>query len=343
MLASVSAIPVPGAAQLSALTERVEYANQLFRLALTERLPRESIAAVPVPERIGEPSLFKHVVYIIKENRTYDQVLGDMKNGDGDSTLCIFGRTITPNTHKICEEFMLLDNFHASGKCSAEGHQWSDAAIVTDYIEKNVRAWFRSYPHVQTDALVYAPSGFLWDNALRHGLKVRIYGEAALPKFAEKPTWTELYQEFLSGRTIPFTNVTTIKPVEALLCPTYHGYDSNEICDLIRAKAFIEELKHYEKLPGDQWPELIMMALPNDHTAGMRPGYPTPRAMVAANDLALGQIVDRHFLQPILERDGHFYHRGRFTKRLGSCIGVSYRGHGHQSLLQNQSDHPYQL
>ena len=158
MKASVSVIPIPQKSQLQKYTEKVEQSNQLFRLALTDKLPRKDIAPVPLPLRIGEPSVFKHVVYIIKENRTYDQVLGDVKSGDGDSSLCVFGKKVTPNMHKLVGEFQLLDNYHASGKCSAEGHQWTDAGMVTDYVEKNVRAWIRSYPHVQYDALVYAPT-----------------------------------------------------------------------------------------------------------------------------------------------------------------------------------------
>ena len=106
-----------------------------------------------------------------------------MKAGRWDPVSVSMERMITPNTHKLAEEFILLDNFHVSGKCSAEGHQWTDASIVTDYIEKNMRAWFRSYAHVQTDALVYAPTGFLWDNAVKHGKSVRIYGEASIPVF----------------------------------------------------------------------------------------------------------------------------------------------------------------
>ena len=167
MLASISVIRVPGTKTLKAYTDTVIAVNNLSRATIAREKPRESIQPKPVPERIGEPSVFKHVVYIIKENRTYDQVLGDMKQGDGDPGLCIYGSEITPNTHKLSEEFMLLDNFHVSGKCSAEGHQWTDASIVTDYIEKNMRAWFRSYAHVQTDALVYAPTGFIWDNATK--------------------------------------------------------------------------------------------------------------------------------------------------------------------------------
>jgi hypothetical protein len=291
-MASVSVIPVPDDKQLKEYTKTVEQSNQLFRLALLEKLPRKNIAPTCVPERIGEPSVFKHVLYIIKENRTYDQILGDVKKGDGDSTLTIFGRKVTPNTHALVDQYMLLDNFYVSGKCSAEGHQWTDASIVTDYVEKDVRAWIRSYPHVQEDALVYTPTGFLWDNAVKHGKSVRIYGEASTPQYDEKHTWTSIYQTFLKGEKFEFTNHTTIKPVEAILSPTYPSYDDHRIPDALRAKAFIEELKKYEAMEGDQLPELMIMALPNDHTGGTRPGLPTPRAMVADNDLALGQIME---------------------------------------------------
>jgi DNA-binding beta-propeller fold protein YncE len=292
MMASVSVIPVPLRQQLQVYTDKVIRSNQFFRLEQTKKQPRKNAEPVPVPVRIGEPSVINHVVYIIKENRTYDQVLGDMKQGDGDSTLTIFGREITPNTHKICEEFLLMDNFHASGKCSAEGHQWTDMAIVTDYIEKNIRSWFRSYPHVQEDALVYAPTGFIWDNALKHGKSARIYGEACVPEYDKNQTWTSIYAGFKNGKPFDFRNKTTIKPVEKILSQTYPGYDNHQISDVQRAKAFIDELREYEKMEGDQWPELMVMALPNDHTGGIRPGLPTPRAMVANNDLALGQIVE---------------------------------------------------
>lgn len=291
-MASVSIIQVPDEKQLKAYTKTVEQSNQLFRLALLEKMPRKSAKPVCVPERIGEPSVFKHVLYIIKENRTYDQILGDMKKGDGDSTLTIFGRKITPNTHALCDQYMLLDNFYASGKCSAEGHQWTDASIVTDYIEKDVRAWIRSYPHVQEDALVYAPTGFIWDNALKHGKNVRIYGEASTPEYDKMHTWASIYQGFLKNERFEFTNHTTIKPVEAILSPAYPSYDNHRIPDALRAQAFIQELKNYEQMDGDQLPELMVMALPNDHTGGTRPGLPTPRAMVADNDLALGRIIE---------------------------------------------------
>ena len=292
MMASVSVIPVPQKSQLQKYTEKVEKSNQLFRLALTDKLPRKNIAPVPLPLRIGEPSVFKHVVYIIKENRTYDQVLGDVLTGDGDSSLCIFGQKITPNIHKIVNDFFLMDNYHASGKCSADGHQWTDMGMVTDYVEKNMRAWIRSYPHVQYDALVYAPTGFIWDNALKHGKSARIYGEACDVEFDKDLTWTSIYEGFQKGEKFNFKNKTTIKPVEAILSPNFPASDNHKISDVQRAKAFLDEMNEYDKMEGDQWPELMVMALSNDHTAGTRPGLPTPRALVADNDVALGQIIE---------------------------------------------------
>jgi len=292
MLASVSVIPFQDMKNLSAFTDTVIALNNLSRALSGRETPRESVRPVPVPDRIGEPSVFKHIVYIIKENRTYDQILGDMKQGDGDPGLCIYGAEITPNTHKLAEEFLLLDNFHVSGKCSAEGHQWTDASIVTDYIEKNMRAWFRSYAHVQTDALVYAPTGFLWDNAVSHGKTVKIYGEASIPEVSDTLDWTEVYKLYKSGQKVEFTNHTTIEPVKSILSQTYPSYGSHVFSDVMRADILIKELHDYETMPGDKMPELMIVALPNDHTAGVRPGSPTPRAMVADNDYALGKIVE---------------------------------------------------
>lgn len=292
MLASISVIQIPGTKTLQAYTDTVIAVNDLSRATIAMEKPRNNVAPKPVPDRIGEPSVFKHVLYIIKENRTYDQVLGDMKQGDGDPGLCIYGSEITPNTHKLSEEFMLLDNFHVSGKCSAEGHQWTDASIVTDYIEKNMRAWFRSYAHVQNDALVYAPTGFIWDNATRKDKSVRIYGEASVPLIDNKLKWADIYKKYINGEKIEFTNYTTVEPVKKILSQTYPSYGNHEFTDLMRADALIKELNEFEVAPGDQLPNLMVIALPNDHTNGLRPGSPTPRAMVADNDAALGRIVE---------------------------------------------------
>lgn len=291
-LASVSYIAVPGKADLKAYSDTVAIVNDLSRAAASLEKPRQAVKEVPVPERIGEPSLFRHVVYIIKENRTYDQILGDMKKGNGDPGLCIFGEQVTPNTHKLADEFVLLDNFNVSGKCSAEGHQWTDASIVTDYIEKNMRAWFRSYPHVQTDALVYAPTGFIWDNALRNNKSVRIYGEASSPVMDEKMAWSDIYNKYRNGEKIDFKNTTTIAPVRPILDSEYPSFGNHKFSDAMRADVLISKLKEYEGMEGDQLPELMVVALPNDHTNGTRPGFPTPRAFVADNDYALGRIVE---------------------------------------------------
>ncbi|HKI44547.1 MAG TPA: alkaline phosphatase family protein, partial [Balneolales bacterium] len=236
--------------------------------------------------------VFHHVIYIIKENRTYDQVLGDDKRGDGDPRLCAFGQKVTPNEHKIATDFLLLDNYYASGKSSAEGHQWTDAAMTTDYIEKSVRGWFRSYPHVQNDAMVYSPSGFLWNDALDHGRTVRIYGEAATPHLQNGEHWKDVYNLYQNGKDLSFVNSTTISRVAPILSRSYPGYDSHRVPDVYRARAFIKELHAYENEPGDELPNLMVIALPADHTAGLRPGYPTPQSMVADNDLALGQIIE---------------------------------------------------
>ncbi|HKI87582.1 MAG TPA: bifunctional YncE family protein/alkaline phosphatase family protein, partial [Draconibacterium sp.] len=292
MLAVVSVIPAPDNKTLETDTKIVRESNAQKRLALLKLLPRKNIAPVPVPQRIGEPSVFKHVIYIIKENRTYDQVLGDVKKGNGDPALCTFGRKVTPNVHKLIKNFVLLDNYRVSGKCSAEGHLWTDASIVTDYIEKNVRVWYRSYTHVLYDAMAYPKTGFIWDDAMDHGKSVRIYGETAIPHWNSGKKWAGIYNDYFKGKPFIFTNRTTIERVRGILAPGYPGYDSHDITDQIRAKAFISELKKFEKERGDHFPDLIVMALPDDHTGGTAPGLPTPRAMVADNDLALGKIID---------------------------------------------------
>jgi len=293
LMASVSVIHVPNKWKLKKYNREVIALNNIQRLQSVKLPPRKNIAEKPVPDRVGEPSVFKHVLYIIKENRTYDQILGDIERGEGEPTLCVYGKNITPNTHKLTDDFLLMDNYMVSGKCSAEGHQWTDASIVTDYLERNVRVWYRGYPHVQTDALVYAPTGFIWDNAVRHNKTVKIYGEAAIPKFDNKKYgWKDFYEGYLKGKLPPFENYTTIADVRPLLSKDYPAYDSHCFPDVIRADVFCREIKKYEQMKGDQLPQLMVLALPADHTAGTNPNFPTPRAMVADNDLALGKIVE---------------------------------------------------
>ena len=291
-LATLSVIPLPNDGLLRKYTERVKNLNLTFREKIAQLTPRKNTKPMPVPERIGEPSVFKHVLYIIKENRTYDQVLGDIPQGNGAPGLCIFGNAVTPNQHQLARDFLLLDNYYASGKCSAEGHQWTDAAMVTDYVEKNVRAWFRSYPHVQEDALVYDANGFIWNNAADHGKTVRIYGEASAPHYDENLSASQIFNNYQAGLPFKFYNTSTISRVRPMLSQNYPGSDELKITDQIRASAFIKELKEFEDQPGDELPELMVMALSTDHTAGTRPGMPRPESMVADNDLALGRMIE---------------------------------------------------
>jgi hypothetical protein len=236
--------------------------------------------------------VFKHVVYIIKENKTYDQVFGDMPGGRGMHQFCVYGDSVTPNQHQLAKVFSLMDNYYASGKSSAEGHQWADAAMVSDYIEKNVRAWFRSYPHRQEDALVYNKNGFLWNNALDHGKKVLIYGEACLTHYDKTLKWLNIYNAYLSHKDQGFFNTTTIARIRPVISPGYPDCDNLIFTDQLRAEIFLNDWKHWEKEPGDNVPDLMVLSLPNDHTEGTRPDFPTPKSMVADNDLALGKIVD---------------------------------------------------
>lgn len=289
-LASVSIIAVPDKKSLERYTQEVAQLNLLNR---TEQLllpARKGIAPVPVPQRLGEPSVFKHVVYIIKENKTYDQVFGDMPAGKNDSSLCVFGEKITPNMHALAKKYGWMDEYYASGKSSAEGHQWTDAGMVSDYVEKNVRAWLRSYPHRQEDALVYNKSGFIWNHALDHGKTVRIYGEACKTEYDEKLKWLDIYTKYIAGGKPDWQNVSTIARVRPIMHATYPDCDNIAFTDQQRADIFIKEFNAYEQ--AGNLPNLLILSLPNDHSAGTSPDFPTPNAMVADNDLAVGRIVD---------------------------------------------------
>ncbi|MCD4710054.1 MAG: bifunctional YncE family protein/alkaline phosphatase family protein [Bacteroidales bacterium] len=176
-MGSISIIPLPDKATLHTMTEVVKENNSFARMM--KQLVSESKGArrVAVPQFSGQESHFKHVVYIIKENRTYDQVFGDMKQGNGDSSLVHFGQDVTPNHHALAGEFVLMDNYYCSGVLSADGHQWTDEAYVTDYIEKFFGDFPRSYPYDGGDPLAYSSTGFIWDNVMQHGLSYRNYGE----------------------------------------------------------------------------------------------------------------------------------------------------------------------
>ncbi|MGL4514399.1 MAG: alkaline phosphatase family protein [Lacipirellulaceae bacterium] len=295
---AVSLAPAPrDEADLRAATDEVlannRYTHQVSALAPA----RKSVAPRPVPERHGEPSVFKHVLYVIKENRTYDQVFGDVPRGEGDPDLCIFGRCVTPNHHKLVDEFVLLDNFYCSGTLSADGHQWTDEAYVTDYVEKAFGGWPRSYPYWGGDAMAYSPKGFLWDNALAHKRTLRVYGEFVKASVAwrdkgreGRPGFLDCYRDYV-GKTnlIDIQATAAIDSLKPYICPTAIGFPSI-VPDVHRAQQFIDELAKFEK-SGDL-PNLMVMLLPNDHTSGTAHGMPTPEAAVADNDLALARVVE---------------------------------------------------
>jgi YVTN family beta-propeller protein len=269
---------------------------------------------VPLPDRLGEPSVFKHVFYVIKENRTYDQVFGALPQGNGDPGLVQFGRTVTPNQHAIAEQFVLFDNLYDSGSNSADGHQWVTQAFVPDYIEKAFGGFTRTYPFNGGDALAYARSGFLWDNAIRHGRSVRVYGEYVSGLRAdgeemgpwsgtflghgvtEAGTWSDFYQDarlLAAGRDselhVQLEAHSDIPSLEAIINKQYPPYHM-VIPDQYRVEVFLRDFNEYVRRRN--LPDLVVMALTNDHTEGTSPTYPTPRAMVADNDLALGRVVE---------------------------------------------------
>lgn len=257
---------------------------------------RKGIAPIPVPMRLGEPSVFKHVIYIIKENLTYDLMYGDMKEGNGDEGICIFGEQVTPNQHRLSRDFVLLDNFYTSGTNSADGHQWTSSSICNGYQEQNYSASQRSYPYDGGDPLAYSPKGYLWTAAAKAGLPVRVYGE-----FVNKPSikhrttgksadFFTLWDDYKNNKNqYNIVAGTDSKSLRKYLHPNYIGFPM-VVSDQWRADVFLKEFDQY--VDKGNLPALCMLLLPNNHTSGTSTIYPTPRAMVADNDLALGRIVD---------------------------------------------------
>jgi YVTN family beta-propeller protein len=290
-LGSVSFIPVPSKTVLEDYTVKAATNMRLPRITQTMHLEKVKEKIVPVPTKPGEKSVFKHVLYIIKENKTYDQVFGGLKQGNGDSSLCQFGRNVTPNHHALAENFVFLDNTYCNGVLSADGHQWTNEGYVTDYLEKSFGGFIRSYPYRGDDPLAFASSGFIWDKVLEKGLSFRNYGEFVDEDTEPKNvTWSRMYEEYKNNtndvKIIAKSKLHTLAPYN---CPTYPGF-TGRIPDVLRARTFINELNAYEAK--GELPNFMMMLLPNDHTVGVNEGYPTPAAAVADNDLALGQIIE---------------------------------------------------
>ena len=180
---AVNVVEIPTAGQLAAFTLAVSQNNRLPLAASGAGQPWRAVASQPraVPERTGEPSLITHVVYVIRENRTYDQILGDLGRGDGDTSMVMYGRDVTPNTHALAEQFVTLDRLFASGGNSADGHQWLTQANETDYTLWPLYEG-RSYPYDGTDPLAYSNGGFIWDAAAARHRSVAVFGEFAPEK-----------------------------------------------------------------------------------------------------------------------------------------------------------------
>jgi DNA-binding beta-propeller fold protein YncE len=238
----------------------------------------------PIPRKLGEKSPIKYVLYVIKENRTYDQMLGDMKEGNGEPELCLFPEKITPNHHRLAREFVLLDNFYVDGEVSADGHEWSMGAYATDFVEKMWPLSYRGSPlktfgypsEGALDAIARPAGGYIWDRCREAGVSYRSYGEW-IDNGRMNPDGT-----FADGKA-------TVKALEGHFDPQFRSYDL-DYPDVNRAERFISELKRFERDGG--MPQLSIVRLPNDHTSGTRIGKPTPTAQVADNDLALGMLVE---------------------------------------------------
>ncbi len=222
----------------------------------------------PIPTKLGQKSPVKYVFYLIKENRTYDQVLGDVKTGNGDTTLCLFPERITPNQHAIVKEFVLLDNFYVDAEVSADGHNWSTAAYANDYVEKT---WVTSYggrggtyDYEGSREIAYPKNGFIWDYAHRAGVSFRSYGEFAEQRY----------------------KLPNLKDNCSLKFPAYN-LSVKDVTRFEAWKADFDSLLAINKVP-----QLNIVRLGNDHTAGARVCMPTTEAMVADNDLAVGKLVE---------------------------------------------------
>jgi DNA-binding beta-propeller fold protein YncE len=226
-------------------------------------------------------SPIQHVIYVIKENRTYDQVLGDMEKGNGDKSLNLFGEQITPNLHQLAREFVLYDNFYENADVSAEGHNWATAAIAPDY---TVKLWPGTYAQRRHEydfeggePANNPPAGYIWDNALEAGISIRDYGEWVTDIPLSSATGPRQVAKVRDPALQPYTDMN------------YRGFDL-EYSDIDRAHEFIREWKGFDAK--GQAPELIILRLGNDHTQGTAPGKLTPLSYAAQNDRAAGLVVD---------------------------------------------------
>jgi YVTN family beta-propeller protein len=270
---TLSFIKAPQEAQLKIYTKQV-YANTPFSTKKTALA--DGLTGNPIPRKLGEKSPIKHVFYIIKENRTYDQVLGDMPQGNGDTSLCIFGKHVTPNEHAIASEFVLLDNFYVDAEVSADGHNWSTAAYATDFIEKTWPTSYGSrggnYDSEGTRPAGDPRDGYIWDYCKRAGVSYRTYGE-----FADdyKPN---------------------IKVLEGHYCQKAPSFDLN-IKDVKREEIWAHDFDSL--LAVNALPQFNTIRISNDHTSGQHKGAISPTAAVGDNDLAVGMFLEHLSKSPI--------------------------------------------
>jgi len=263
---TLSFIDAPGADQLKTYTEHV-YANTPFNE--TEEKMAAGEAGNPIPRSSADKSPIKYVFYIIKENRTYDQVLGDMPKGNGDTSLCIFGQKVTPNHHAIADQFVLLDNFYVDAEVSADGHNWSMAAYATDFIEKTWPTSYGgrggNYDSEGTRKAGDPRDGYIWDYCKRAGVSYRTYGEFAQDGEAN------------------------IKSLVGHLCPQSPGFDLN-IKDIKREQVWEHDFDSLLSI--NAVPHFNSIRICNDHTSGQRRGAISPIAAVADNDQGIGLLID---------------------------------------------------
>lgn len=316
--------------QLAALSEEAMESNRM-------RAAQEKIAF-----RAGTNPI-RHVIYIIKENRSYDQVFGDLKAGDGDPSLTMYGRAITPNEHKLAEQFGILDDFYDSGEVSGDGHVWSTAAITSDYTEKTWQQSYRGgqrqydyegvvasgYPLQEKISDVDEPaSGYLWTNLARHGKTYYHFGEFISSKFCDdsgeapkEKTPREgtpeprpmlcAHSYIRKGDPVPANygggisrypwkipliarDVATKPELVGHFDPLYQDFNLS-VPDQFRVSEFLVHFQQWvaDRRQGkDTMPQFVMLRLPDDHTAGTRPGMPRPEASIADNDLAVGRAVE---------------------------------------------------
>lgn len=271
---TMSVIPSPSVKDLQGYSKAV-YGNTSYSPSKSDLADKDA-PGFPIPMKMGQKSPIKYVFYVIKENRTYDQVLSDVKGGNGDTTLLLFGRKYTPNQHAIAEKFVLLDNFYVDSEVSADGHMWSMGAYATDYMEKS---WPTSYGGKgggiygePEKNVVLNKSGYIWDLCNRYGVTFRTYGEFVT-----------------NGKA-------TIPVLDKHFHPTFPSY-SLAIMDTTRLRIWKTEFETMVK--ENRVPQFNTLRLGNDHTEGLRLGRPTPYAHVADNDLAVGQLIETLSKSPI--------------------------------------------